>query len=125
MLLKRQNELLKIDLVFEKDETTFQKPLEMFSFGFETAADAKTLFEDVTNDQYLIEAEETIRGVLLGLDEKCKNLKPLPRTGVNFKLLLHTTQLALVKLTSDPELEVRIFTFRGSFCSVVFFDIVN
>lgn len=98
--LKRQNELHKIDLVFERDETT----LEMFSFGFEAAPGAKQLFDDdICNDQYLIEAEETIRGILLSLDEKCKNLRTLPPNGVNFKILLHTTQVALVKLTSDPK----------------------
>lgn len=101
--LKRQNELYKIDLIFEKDETTL---LEMFSFGFEAAPGTKQLFDDTSNDQYLIEAEETIRGILLSLDEKCKNLRKLPQTGVNFKILLHTTQVALVKLTSDPKVKV-------------------
>lgn len=104
--LKRQNELYKIDLIFEKDETTL---LEMFSFGFEAGDGAKHLFDDVSNDQYMIEAEETIRGILLSLDEKCKNLRKLPKEGVNFKILLHTTQLALVKLTSDPKLQVSVF----------------
>lgn len=33
----------------------------MFSFGFEAAPGTKQLFDDVSNDQYLIEAEETIR----------------------------------------------------------------
>lgn len=98
--LKRKDELYKIDLIFEKDEAT----LEMFSFGFE-AAGQKQLFDD--DDQYLIEAEETIRAILLGLDEKCKNLRKLPKSGVNFKILLHTTQVALVKLTSDPKVKVR------------------
>lgn len=100
--LKRQNELYKIDLIFEKDEMTL---LEMFSFGFEAADGTRQLFDDKCNDQYLIETEETIRGILLSLDEKCKNLRKLPKTGVNFKILLHTSQVALVKLTSDPKLE--------------------
>lgn len=81
----------------------------MFSFGFEAAPGTKQLFDDASNDQYLIEAEETIRGILLSLDEKCKNLRKLPKTGVNFKILLHTTQVALVKLTSDPKVKVRYF----------------
>ncbi|XP_037038728.1 mitotic spindle assembly checkpoint protein MAD2B [Bradysia coprophila] len=97
--LKRQDELYKVDLVFEKDETT----LEMFSFGFESAPGQKQLFDD--DDQYLIEAEVTIRAILLGLDEKCKNLRRLPTSGVNFKILLHTTQVALVKLTCDPKVK--------------------
>ncbi|KAJ6635411.1 DNA polymerase zeta subunit 2 [Pseudolycoriella hygida] len=100
--LKRQNELQKIDLIFEKDETTL---LEIFSFGFESAPGSKALFDDQSNDQYLIETEETIRGILLSLDEKCKNLKKLPESGVNFKIFLHTTQQALVKLTSDPKVQ--------------------
>lgn len=121
--LKRQNELHKIDVVFEKDETTV---LEVFSFRFVSNANEKTLFDDVSNDQYLIEAEESIRGILLSLDEKCKNLKDLPSDGVNFKIMLHTTQVALVKLTSDPKSQVCSYNvFRGTLFYADLMDIIE
>lgn len=97
--LKISRKLYKLELLIFKDE---DKNLE--SYIFELGEMNEKHMSEI-EDTYLIEFEEQIRSSLLKFDSSIKNFKKLPKN-VTFKILLHTTQSAFVKLTNNTQIEV-------------------
>lgn len=56
------------------------------------------------SDEHMIQLEEQIRRSLLNLDRQLKALRKLP-SAATFKILLHTTEAAFVRLGNDPRLQ--------------------
>uniref|UniRef100_A0A1Q3EYS3 Putative mitotic spindle checkpoint protein n=1 Tax=Culex tarsalis TaxID=7177 RepID=A0A1Q3EYS3_CULTA len=94
--LKRQRKLHKVELLVYKDDSaglleSYVLELEDREFSLES-------------DEHMIQLEEQIRRSLLNLDRQLKALRKLP-SAATFKILLHTTKAAFVRLGNDPRLQ--------------------
>lgn len=98
--LRSTKQLHKVEVVLFKDEHTI---LERFVFEMNGLP-----ISDQHDDKYLIAFENELRNILLGLDEKFKNLISLP-SDVLFKVNLYTTESAFVKLSNNAKLQVRVW----------------
>lgn len=97
--LKRLNKI-EIQLYTENEDDTKQTPLETLILD-----DILKYFIDIKNDEHLLEFEESCRVVLMDLNDKLKNLKPLPND-TKFKVNLITTQSAYVNMINESKIEV-------------------
>uniref|UniRef100_A0A8D8MG83 Mitotic spindle assembly checkpoint protein MAD2B n=1 Tax=Culex pipiens TaxID=7175 RepID=A0A8D8MG83_CULPI len=94
--LKRQRKLHKVELLVYKEESAGH--LESYVLELE---DREFRLE---SDEHMIQLEEQIRRSLLNLDRQLKALRRLP-SAATFKILLHTTEAAFVRLGNDPRLQ--------------------
>uniref|UniRef100_A0A182TAG1 HORMA domain-containing protein n=1 Tax=Anopheles maculatus TaxID=74869 RepID=A0A182TAG1_9DIPT len=103
--LKAARELIKnrkmrrMEVIIFKEQ---ENPLEsyVFELNYGGAASAKG------NDENLSAFEEELRKSLLSLDGRMKDLKKLSDSAdVKFKIKLHTTKLAYVKIGNDARLQ--------------------
>ncbi|XP_058823699.1 DNA polymerase zeta subunit 2 [Topomyia yanbarensis] len=93
--LKRQRKLNKVEILVYKHDASH---LESYVFELEDREFA------LETDEHLIELEEQIRISLLNLDGQLKTLRKLP-SNATFKVLLHTTEAAFVRLENSSKLE--------------------
>lgn len=96
--LRRLNKI-EIQLYTEIDDDKKQIPLETFILD-----DIIKYSIDITNDEHLIEFEESCKIVIMELYDKLKNLKPLPKN-TKFKISLITTQSAYVNMITESKIE--------------------
>ncbi|KFB40830.1 AGAP001326-PA-like protein [Anopheles sinensis] len=95
--LNRTHKLRRLEVLIYHDE---EKPKESYVFDFDRKGFA------LEKDQCMLAFEEELRSSLLALDSRMKDLKPLPADDdVRFKIVLHTTESAFVKIGSDPRLQ--------------------
>ncbi|XP_058450662.1 DNA polymerase zeta subunit 2 [Malaya genurostris] len=97
--LKRQRKLSKVEILVYKNETCH---LESYTFELEECEFA------LETDEHLMELEEQIRKSLLSLDGQLKILRKLP-SDTTFKVLLHTTEAAFVRLENTAKLRDHSF----------------
>uniref|UniRef100_A0A182U6J5 HORMA domain-containing protein n=1 Tax=Anopheles melas TaxID=34690 RepID=A0A182U6J5_9DIPT len=95
MLRNRKVRRLEVILYEEEDN-----PLESYVFNLDYQRLARE------SDENMSAFEEELRQSLLALDARMKNLKRLPEDAdVKFKILLHTTESAYVRIGNDPRLQ--------------------
>uniref|UniRef100_A0A182LWR2 HORMA domain-containing protein n=1 Tax=Anopheles culicifacies TaxID=139723 RepID=A0A182LWR2_9DIPT len=84
-------------IIFQEQET----PMESYVFDLKYGG-----YASMQNDENMSAFEEELRKSLLSLDARMKDLKNLPENAdMKFKIVLHTTKLAYVKLGNDPRLQ--------------------
>ncbi|XP_035896694.1 mitotic spindle assembly checkpoint protein MAD2B [Anopheles stephensi] len=103
--LKAARELIKtrkmrrLEVIIFKEQET---PLESYVFDLNYNGVASAL----ENDENLSAFEEELRKSLLSLDARMKDLKKLGESAdIKFKIMLHTTKLAYVKIGNDARLQ--------------------
>lgn len=99
--LKANNELYRVEVILYKNEfKTYE------TYVFEIDEKNPILYETKgENDKYLLRFEEDVRKSLLQFSERVSTLGKLPQD-VKFKIQLHTTQSAFVKMSHNATLQV-------------------
>ncbi|XP_055612232.1 DNA polymerase zeta subunit 2 [Uranotaenia lowii] len=102
--LKRAKKLTKVELLIYQEESG---PLENYVFELED------LELPLATDEHMFELEDHVRKSLLNFGNQLKGLKRLS-SAATFKLLLHTTEAAHVRLAANPKLQDHPFVRDAS-----------
>uniref|UniRef100_A0A182P9L6 HORMA domain-containing protein n=1 Tax=Anopheles epiroticus TaxID=199890 RepID=A0A182P9L6_9DIPT len=92
----RNRKIRRMEMIIFEDP---DNPMESYVFNLQY------LGLVMENDENMSAFEEELRQSLLSLDARMKNLNRLPESkDVKFKILLHTTESAYVRIGNDPHL---------------------
>lgn len=112
--LRKLGKLQKVELIIYKNYSSkSSKPIEKYLFDVDcntlsalnghAATESEPLTNGTSNDQYLIEFENTVRNGLMQLEQMSKKLKTIECSDdedCNFKIELHTTESGFIELTN-------------------------
>lgn len=96
--LMRRNELHSLDVILYHDEN---KPLECYQMLVESLVSGAS----ENDDPHLIEYEQQLRSAIYKLSERVKQLTKLPPGTTSFKIHLHTSQDAFVRLSHESQFQ--------------------
>ncbi|XP_049284547.1 DNA polymerase zeta subunit 2 [Anopheles funestus] len=95
--LIRNGKMRRLEVIIFKEQ---ENPMESYVFDLNYG----TFVSE--NDENMSAFEEELRKSLLSLDARMKDLKSVSQIAdIKFKIMLHTTKLAYVKIGNDPRLQ--------------------